>query len=628
MPNNKSVLYSCSHCGSKFSPQSTGGVCPYCHVADPALVERQRLYYKKQQIRKKQLKKAAFRLSAALLILIVIIVSAISIVTSIIHGNESLVFKSENLENAPIFFTNSDGKSYFCLKGNSYIIGNGTVTDFAYSEKNKVTYAIFNGSRDSESPASSSQLLKISNSGKKIETISDSPYGNISFITGGNCEYIYYLVSETLSNYQSSARLYLYSSKAKEPKRIAEYEKNGYYSDYRVSANGRYLLYKAEDGDGTKLMKYSVKSGVSEALGIKNAEPVSIDNKGQYYSYIRINEEGLADFYIESDVNNREKTPLDKAVADRILISNDYRSFVIETGNITTVKVLGNDPCIIAARTGSGIGINIIKNMTSTDVSENISSGVHTIEYCVDNSFLPYYYITFDNEKADAVMRCDKSGVKEAVIDTEFTDFCTNGEYAAYISDNSLYTVKINDKNPPFNLISENFEGYDLYRISDNGKYIFFSDGDGNMFRIPFKYNGADWIKTAVDANPYIVSADGRIGVYASGNALYFGKDTKQEKIADEVNLSASYVMSGCEQIYCLSKSDTSKAENAYSLYLFDGKNLSAIADNVTSAVTYPNFSLSYNDIPYSTYIPPLSSPQDSTETENTQNTNADNELE
>ena len=115
------------------------------------------------------------------------------------------------------------------------------------------------------------------------------------------------------------------------------------------------------------------------------------------------------------------------------------------------------------------------------------------------------------------------------------------------------------------------------------------------------------------------------MGVYVSGSALYVSKDSKQEKIAEQINVSESYIMNSCGQIYYLSKSETSKAENAFSLYLFDGKNISVIADNVTSAVTYPYFSLSYKDIPYSTYIPPLSAANGQNGSDDNQNTNPDN---
>ena len=83
------------------------------------------------------------------------------------------------------------------------------------------------------------------------------------------------------------------------------------------------MIYKAEDGQNTKLLRYSVKESVSELLGVKTAEPVSIDNKGKYYSYIKTSANDKAEFYVESSVNDSEKVTLDKLCADRIVVSKD-----------------------------------------------------------------------------------------------------------------------------------------------------------------------------------------------------------------------------------------------------------------------------------------------------------------
>ena len=157
----KPVLYSCRACGSKFSPQSTGGICPYCHSANPALVELQRKNFKRQQIRKKQLRKAAFRLSVALLILIILIISAVSIISHIIRGSETLVYATENIGTSPVFYTDSDGLVYYCENNNPFLLGKGSIIDFSYSEKNKVAYAVFNGTTNLDSLTSSVMLNRL-----------------------------------------------------------------------------------------------------------------------------------------------------------------------------------------------------------------------------------------------------------------------------------------------------------------------------------------------------------------------------------------------------------------------------------------------------------------------------------
>lgn len=600
----KPFLYSCNVCGSSFSPIATGGVCPYCHTHNPHLVEKEKRRRRLQQIRNKQIKTALTRISVAVILLLVLIVSAVALVSNIIKNNESLIFDFEDHTVAPLFYKNADGNTYYSLKRSSSLIGSGDIVDFAYSQNGKVTYAVFKGRRNTESIAESTSLLKISSNGKKIETVVEAQFGSdIVFRQGGNCKYVYYLVSENLGSYQNSSRLYLYDSKAKKSIRITEYKNTDYYDNFRVSPNGRYMIYKSEDGNSTKLLKYSVKDSVSTLLGVKNAEPVSIDNKGKYYSYIKSNSDDKADFYIESSVNDREKVALDKLCADRIIISKDSRSFVIETGNITTVKTVGSEPCVIAAKTGSGLGIDIVEHITSEDNTDLILSLVHTVSYSENNSFLPYYYVSEDLNGTSMFMVCRKDGVKEDLISNRFTNYCTNGTYAAYVYENSLYTTKISGGEET--LVSENFEGYTLKKLSENGAYIFYSDIDGNYYRIPYKYNGADWIKIAVDPSPFISSIDGKKGVYHSDGSLYFTKNDKSAKTGEMVNVSKCYIMDDASTAYYLAVSDSSQSHNAYTLYSSNGSKATVISHNVVGIHSYDHFSLNYTDTPFSTYIKP-----------------------
>lgn len=604
LQGKKPSLYSCSACGSSFSPLSSGGICPFCHTPNPHLVEKEKIRRRRQQIRNKQIKTAITRLSIVIALVIVLIVSVTALVSNILKNNESLKFDSEDPSSAPIFYTNSDGNAYFYLKRTPYLIGNGEIFDFAYSASNGVTYAVFKGRRDTESIAESTSLLKITNGGKKIETVVESQAGSdIVFKQGGNCKYIYYLVSENLGSYQNSSRLYLYDSKTAKSIRITEYSNTGYYDNFRVSPNGRYMIYKGEDGKGTKLLKYSVKESASILLGVKNAEPISIDNKGKYYSYIKENADNKSDFFVESSVDDREKTSLDKLCADRVIVSSDSRSFIIETGNLTTVKTVGSEACVIAAKTGSGLGINIVKALTDHDDTDLTLSLVHTVSYCKNESFLPYYYVSEDINGTYMFMVCRKDGVKEELLSERFSNYCTNGTLAAYVVQNSLYTTKTAGSDAT--LISENFEGYTLEALSDNGKYIFYSDLDGNFYRIPYKYNGADWTKIAVDPEPYISSFDGNSAIFQSEGALHHTKNGKSVKIGDMVHASKCIVMSDASSAFYLTVSDGSKAHNAYTLYTYNGSRSSAVDHNVVSVLSYPHFVMTYSNTPYSTYVKP-----------------------
>jgi hypothetical protein len=397
--------------------------------------------------------------------------------------------------------------------------------------------------------------------------------------------------------------LYIYDSEAKKSIRITEYKNTGYYDNFRVSPNGRYMIYKAEDGTNTKLLKYSVKDSASVLLGVKNAEPVSIDNKGKYYSYIKGNLEGKSDFVVESSVNDRESLTLDKLCADRIIISKDSRSFIIETGNITTVKTVGSEPCVIAAKTGSGLGISIVDQITKHDYSDLILSSVHTVSYSENTSFLPYYYISEDLNGTSMFMVCRKDGVKEDLLSERFTNYCTNGTLAAFVFENSLYTAKISTGEQL--LISENFEGYTLEALSKNGKFIFYSDTDGNYYRIPYKYSGADWTKLAVDPDPFISSYDGSDAIYYSEGSIHSIKNGKVLKIGEMVHSSKCYVMNDASFAYYLAVSDTSNVHNTYTLYSFNGSKTNVIDHNVVGIMSDRHYLMTYKDTPFSTYIKP-----------------------
>lgn len=596
---NSPKLYSCRNCGSKFSPEHTGGICPYCKSTSQELIHHQRINHRRKQIRKKQLRTAAIRLSAVLVAVIALIIGAAVFINNVLHSNESLVFDTENNGASPLFYTDIEQKVYYINSKNApLLIGKGEVVSFAYTQKSNTVYFVFKGTRDVESSGSEYMLMRIS--GNTTELIASTPYGTISFAEGGNCQYIYYLLSEELSTYQSSAKLFIYDSQKKSIKKIEEYSSVGEFSNFKSSPNGRYLLYKAADGDGTKLMKYSVKNSSSEALGIKNAEPVSIDNKGKYYSYLRTGAEGFAEFYVESGITDREKTVLESHFADRILVSSESTSFVIETGNLTTVKTVGSEAAVIATRTGSGISPDIIPSKVINDNNPLVPTLVHTIARCTNKDFFPYYYLC-DTGNYLELMCCTKDGAKNKLTDAAITNYCTNGTKMAYIFQNSLYTMSVDLKNSATTLVSENFTDYTLEQMSADGKFVFYSDKDGNLYRIPFKFNGAELVKLAVDAHPYITSKNGKKAVYIADKVLLHSKDTQPSKVCGDIIPEHCYAVDDCSKIYCIAPC---AATGAYSLYVFDGKKVTLIADNAIKVTAAEYLSVTYDDTPFSTYVP------------------------
>ncbi len=601
MPTNNRFLHTCSGCGSKFYPTESEGCCPYCQATTSELLEFYRRYLHKKKVRQKQIKTAITRLSLIVISLIALIVLLISLIVGVTKESEKLIYTTDDVTNQPVFYTNSDDEIYYLShKNESILIGKGEISGYTASDDGRIVFLVLEGTTDVDSlNLDKSLLIKISDY-RNVETIAESSYGEITFVAGGNCNYLYYLITETLGTYQSSARLNLYRSSSADPVRICDYTTGGDFDDFRVSANGRYLIYKAQDGDGTKLMKFSVRTGESENLGVKNSEPISIDNKGKYFSYLRMNEYNLLDFYIESNVSDREKYTLDSMFADRIIVSADYRNFIIETGDLTSFVSRGNENFTVVAPAGSGLshGIDEYKSTEIFGYLDNLY--IKDIDYSVNSSFLPYYYIHSYGEGKYTLMTVNRDGEKQALIDGSFEGFATNGDKFAFFTQDALYTANVDVRKISQKLVSENFSRYVPRSISSDGKYIFLYDADKNVYRIPYNFNGSNLVNIATDASIYEASDSGKEIYYISGDTLYYGTKNQAYRVCEKVVDSSVYITDDFSKVYYLAQSANSKAENTYGLYVYDGKNSKAISMNIKNIDTCPASLLGYTVLPES----------------------------
>lgn len=598
MPTSNRYLHTCSGCGSKFYPTESGGYCPYCRTTTPALQEFYKRYVAKQKARQKQIRTAIARLSLIAASVIALVVLIISLISGIVNNSEKIIFEYDKITNQPVFYTDSDGKVFYLSpKNESVLIGKGRICDFVSSCDGKIVYTVLEGTTDVDSlNLDKSMLIKISDY-KQASTVAESSYGEISIASGGDCEYLYFLITETLGTYQSSGRLNLYIDGADSPKRICDYNVSGDFDDFKTSANGRYLLYKVPDGENTKLMKYSVRTGESENLGVKNSEPVSIDNKGKYFSYLRMNEYNLLDFFIESSVSDREGFMLESMVADRIVVSSDYRSFVIEAGQLTSFVSKGKEGFTILTQGADSISLDI-NHLKSNEAGTQRGVYVKDIDYSNSQDFLPYYYLpkAEDGRYTLSVILAD--GSKKTLIEGGFEGYTTDGEKIAYFTQNALYTANADVSDISQKLVSENFSRYTPDSMSDDGKYIYLYDTDRNVYRIPYKFNGSNLVNVATDAQCYKVSRSGKEIYYISGDALYYGAKSQAYRVCDKVVPQSVYVREDFSKAYYLASSTNSKAENSYGLYSYDGKNSKAISMNITEILTSTKDAINYRKNP------------------------------
>ncbi len=489
---------------------------------------------------------------------------------------EPVLYRAGEPTNQPMFYYTTDDK-LSCLfpNGKNVEIGVGVLRDYASCATGKNVYVSFSGALTG-APASepANYILAISGYSKISELIS-STEAVPQLLAGGNCEYIYILMPQSAD---SSLSTLLLSKKGKEPTIVSEAVK-----DICISPNGRHALISVDDSGGTKLMEFTV-GGKLDNPGIKNAYPLSIDNKGEYLIYAKKTDAESLSIVSEKSTSERlEIGVIGETELSRLIFSADKRSLAIEYSDRTTFYTCGDDYySTILTYNGSRFGMNI-----SESTNQNILSlsDIPEIAISDDAALLPYFF--FDKER-QGIYCVDKDGSKLPVFDRTFSDIkVSKNGYAAFVSDGKLYCGKLDHKNSALSEIMD-FSDKTLVDISPDGKQILYSDTDGNLFAIDYGVKNDTPEKLYVDADFVNFSDNGKTLLVCGDNVTSFISGDKVTNLCEGIIPEETAVVKGDLSVIAYAKETYRDGEptGEKSLCLYSGGKTKIITDKLRSFIT------------------------------------------
>lgn len=527
---------------------------------------------------------------------------------------DALIFKTGEYENQPVFYHTGDGMLH-CVFPNdrNCNIGKGEIVNYLSSANGKCVYLVYSG--EFASAKASNYVLRISKFGKKVEKISESTEYVPVIVAGGNNEYLYIL---TQTDEIGSVFDLTLSVDGDKPIEIAKNVR-----ELAVSTSGRYALISLEDNGTTKMMVYSAASRELTNPGIKNAHPLSIDNKGEYMVYARKNTADSTDIIVEKSTTERVEIPIFRESALKsIIFSEDRRTFAAEyTDKTVFYTCTDKDYSISNTYEGSLFGYDFNDNVCHNYLS---FKEIPKISNVYGKDLLPYYF--YDREHK-FVYGISDGGVRESVFDTHIIDeLCVSeNNRCAFVSGGTLYTGKLDRKNNDITKILE-FSGKELIDISPDGKFVYYKDSDGNMFRTPYGKEAKEPQKIAVDPDIVKISSNGKIMLVVSdGVGTVIDNNGNSEKLCDNIDITLSLAASDdfSEFFYVTGATDNDSGEEKISLYQYDSGKSKLISDKVADICLIKDSARL--DITKSYYVDMLRDVPD-TEKENTENATENNE--
>lgn len=504
--------------------------------------------------------KRLIKISSVLCAVFVIFIIA---VLACFADKEPLLYNPGVPENQPMFYYTSDDR-LCCLfpNGKNVDIGVGVLRDYASCVTGKNVYVSFSGTLGNE-PASkaANYILHISKYSKINEIFSDKDYVP-EFLSGGNCGYVYIMLPD--GGISELSTLFL-SKDGKEPQKICDSVR-----DLCISPNGKHAFFSVDDNGGSKLMEYSV-GAEPENPGIKNAYPLSVDNKGEYLIYAKkTNAESISIVSEKSTSERLEIATIKETHLSRLIFSADKRKFAIEYDDRTTFYSCGDDYySTVLTYNGSRFGMNISENTKQNILS---LSDIPALSISNDASLLPYYF--FDKER-EGVYCVDKDGSKIPVFDRTFTQFkVSENGYVAFVSDGKLFCGKLNPRNNQLCEMSD-FSAKTLVDISPDGKKILYNDADGNLFSIDYGVKNDTPEKLYVDADFVNFSDDGKTLLVCGDNVTSFISESKVSNLCEGIIPEETAIINGDLSVIVYAKEvyvgGEPTGEKSLCLYL-DGK--------------------------------------------------------
>lgn len=495
---------------------------------------------------------------------------------------DALVFNTGEYVNQPVFYHTEDGILRCAFPNDKGCnIGKGNVVSYLSSADGKCVYLTYSGTYVTQEE--SNYVLRISKFGEKLEKISENKQYTPIIVAGGNNKYLYIMTPKDGVGNVFELSLSIDGAK---PEIIAENAR-----EIAVSTSGRYALVSLDDSGTSKLMLYSAAKNELSNPGIKNAHPLSVDNKGEYMIYAKKNTADSTDIVVERSTTERVEIPIFKDTPlTGIIFSVDRRTFALEYSDRTVFYTCGDkDYSISNTYSGSVFDYSFNDNVCHNHIN---FKEIPKISDSLDKELLPYYY--FDKEHK-FIYKISKGGTKEPVFESNLIDELKVSENnrVAFVSSGSLYTGKLDNKGNDICRIMD-FYGKKLIDITPDGKLVYYTDSDGNMFTV--EYGRVDSVPEKVTVDPVIVkySSNSESLISVSGNtASIIDKNGKSKKLCDGIVPELTVVSKKdlSKFFYVKSVKEQATGTEKRSLYLYSGGKSKLITDKLSDICLIPDSS-------------------------------------
>lgn len=492
----------------------------------------------------------------------VVIISLVFFVFSLVFfkDKDALLFKVGEYKNQPVFYVTEDAKLRCAFPNNKgALVGKGTIHSYLSSSDGKNVYLTYTGAFGSDEI--SNYVLRITKFGDKIEKIAEDKVYVPKIAAGGDNKYLYIMIPTDAT--ETIFKLSV-SEDGKAPKKISDKAR-----EIAVSTSGRYVLLSENDSGASKLMIYNAPKKELINPGIKNAHPLSIDNKGEYMIYARKNTPETTDIISEKLNEKRVEIPVfNQTKLNSIIFAQDRRSFAMSYSDRTVFYTCGEDDYIISNTDGDSVfGYDFNNN-----VCHNIFSFVEIpqIINVHGTDLLPFFY--YDREHK-FIYRVTDKGAKESVFDTHVIDQLKVSENnrVAFVSGGILYTGKLDKKNNDLCEIM-NFNNKQLVAITPDGKLVCYTDSDGKMFTTEYGKKNKSPKQITVDPDIVRYASDGKSLLSVSGDkTVLINKKGKSKDICKNIIPSMTVIADKdlSEFFYTVSYKDKNSGAEKKKLYLY-----------------------------------------------------------
>lgn len=508
------------------------------------------------------------------------------------RDKDALLYKTGEYVNQPVFYHTEDGMLHCAFPNSKQCsIGKGELWQYISSADGKCVYLTYSG--EFASAQQSNYVLRISKHGKKVQKLAESKTYVPHMVSGGNNKYLYILTPKDEIGNIFDLTLSIDGDK---PFEIAKDVK-----ELTVSTSGRYALFSLEESGTSKMMVYSAAKNELINPGIKNAHPLSIDNKGEYMIYARKNTADSTDIIVEKSTTERVEIPIFKETELKsIIFSEDRRTFAAQYADRTVFYTCTDkDYTISNTYDGSLFGYDFNDYVCHNYITFKEIPEVRNV---FGKELLPYFYYDKTNR---FVYKVSRGGTRESIFDTYVIDELrvSEGDKCAFVSEGILYTGRLDKKKNDITRIM-NFGGCTLIDISPDGKFVYYTDKDGNMFRTPYGESGENKVKLSVDPELVKLASDSSgLVTVSAGTATYIDKKGKESSIGEGFDVLQAYSASDklSEIFWVGTSTDEATEQTRKSLYFFDGKKSRLISDKVSDICVIADYARL--DISKSSYV-------------------------